>query len=145
MNPNLWQLLYALESSLPVHQVLHSLLAQAMRVPEVRELGTMVRTRDLMGAHLQSLIAATGFIRRMLNGDRTQGVLEGLQRELGVVVRTHQDIRAAFTQLMTTPAARQLEALQAMSQVMGLAQQAFQAQEPLLRTLVASEVFTGAK
>lgn len=137
-------LLRMLEANMPVFEVVHSLHTQALRDPAVRQSPAMERFSDVGETNLHAMVAAAGYIRRLLVGDRSPGVLEGLQEQLGIMVRTHRDAKAAFAQLMTNPEARQNVAVQSLSQVMGLADQVNQAMRPLVAPLVAPEVYTDA-
>lgn len=138
------RLLQMLEWSMPAHEVLHSLHTQALMVPEIRENPAMKRFSDLGEANVHAMVAAAGYIRRMLVGERSPELLTGLKEQLGVMQRTFQDAGASFQALMSSLEGREPESLRALSQVMGVATQVNQAMRPLISPLVAPEVFTDA-
>lgn len=141
---HLMRLLQMIEGSLPALEVMHALHADAIKNAALRDLGAMQRFTDVFLRNLHAKVAAAGYIRRMLVGDRSPAVLNGLKEQLGVMQRTFQDSRAALTALMGTAEARRNESLQHLSQVMNFAVQINQAMRPLLTPLVAPEVFTDA-
>lgn len=124
MGMQLAQNLQAIESAMPVLEVLHSLHTQAELDPQVKNLPAMKRFSEAGLHQLHSMVAVAGYIRRILCGEQSEPLLAGLQEQIREAQRHTTEVKAAFAEVMRATPARQNEAVQAMSQVMGPADQA---------------------
>lgn len=137
---HLWQILQTIESYLPVDQVLHSYHVQATLDPAVAALPAMQRFDAVADTNLHAKIALAGFIRRILQGDRSPEVMLGLQEQVKVLQKTQGEMRIAIAQLMAAEAGKVSPAIQALSQIMPMADQVYQSLMPMLQPLAAIKV-----
>jgi hypothetical protein len=140
LQSQLAQALHALESAVPALEVAHSLHHEALQDPAVAGLEAMHRFTEASVSHLHTAVAAAGYIRRVLSGDRTAAVWNGLQSQLGALHPTHNDAQSALTQVMASAEARANAAVQSLSQVMTVVDQAHRSLLTAIRPLLSVEM-----
>lgn len=116
--PYLREMLRALEMNIIYNELLHSYHVQALMVPEVARDPAMQRFGQTSAAALHALVAAAGFVRRMLIGEFTPEVVRGLAEQLQEMQRHQAEAMRALRELSARPEAARLMPLQAMRGMM---------------------------
>jgi len=109
-------LLRQLEASLPLSEVTHSLHVQAEQIPEVAAQPQFETFGKAAREALHAEVAATGFIRRMLCGDFSPQVVQGVREQMREAARFNLEAEAAFRELLARPASAQHPVLQVLRQ-----------------------------
>ena len=109
-------LLRQLEASIPLSEVLHSLHAQAMQIPEIAAQPAYEEFGKNAREALHAEIAAIGFIRRMLCGDWSAGVVQGVREEMRKAAKAHLEAQVAFKDVLARPTAAQHPVIQVLRQ-----------------------------
>jgi len=134
--PQLPALLQAMEACLAMASVILSLITQALRDEVLQNLPEMRRFTDAFGNYLQSLMVASGSIRRILGGERSSELLTVLQEQLEALPATHQPFMETWQQLSRNQTARRSPTIQALARALERAQpvhhQLMTALQPLL-------------
>lgn len=133
-------LLRTMEAAIPAHEVLHSLHTEAIRDPAVRELPAMHRFDTQSLKYLNAMMAAAGYIRRILSGDQSEPVRIGLRDQLGMLQPARDATEAALRELAESEAGRANAAVQTMIQVARLVDRAHRAIMAAAEPLVTMEV-----
>ncbi|HEY3368707.1 MAG TPA: hypothetical protein VGK74_26925 [Symbiobacteriaceae bacterium] len=116
--------LQLIESALPAQEVIHSLVAQTMTEPQLRDLPAVQRVAETQRAHLSDMAAVAGYIRRLLTGDASAPVVSGLQQAVQSLQQSHMECRAALQQLAAAEPARASDVVRSIAQVSAIADQA---------------------
>lgn len=109
-------LLRQLEASLPLTAVYHSLHTQALQIPEIAAQPAIEQFNKASMDSLHAEIAAIGFIRRMMCGDFSAPVVQGVREQMRDAAKCWLESQVALREVLARPGIAQHPVIQVLRQ-----------------------------